>query len=53
MLDNGNYYVEEVNYGVYKSNELMAIPDTYNKDTKTIKVLVKKEVKQVSEEDVI
>ena len=43
MINSGNYEVKEVSYREYKENELTAVPNTYNKETKTIKVLVKVE----------
>ena len=43
MLDSGDYYVEEVSYKIYKNNGLIAVQDTYNNDTKTIQVIVRKE----------
>lgn len=55
MINSGNYEVKEVSYREYKENELTAVPDTYNKETKTIKVLVKVEKKEEvkSEEEIV
>lgn len=43
MLNSGNYEVIEVHYSEYKNSDIdyVAVPNTYNKDTKTIKVLAK------------
>ena len=43
MINSGNYEVQEVHYSEYKNSELTAVPNTYNKETKTIKVLAKVE----------
>lgn len=41
MINSGEYEVKEVSYREYKENELTAVPNTYNKETKTIKVVIK------------
>lgn len=43
MINSGEYEEKEVHYSEYKESGLTALPNTYNKDTKTIKVLIKKE----------
>lgn len=43
MINSGKYEVQEVHYSEYKNSELIAVPNTYNKKTKTIKVLVRVE----------
>ena len=52
MINSGGYEVKEVSYREYKENELTAVPNTYNKETKTIKVLIKikKTEEQIIEE---
>lgn len=52
MINSGKYEVQEVHYSEYKNSELIAVPNTYNKETKTIKVLVKVEkVEEVKNEE--
>lgn len=52
MINSGKYEVQEVHYSEYKNSELIAVPNTYNKETKTIKVLVKVEkVEEVKKEE--
>lgn len=49
MLNSGNYEIKEIHYSSYKysqevdANPLTAIQGSYNKETKTIKVLMLKE----------
>lgn len=42
MLDSGKYEIREIHYKEYKNSNLTAIPNSYNNNTKKIKVLKEK-----------
>lgn len=54
-LNSGKYEIIEVPYGVYAEDRdseiksMVAVPDTYNKESKTIKVVVRKKDQEIKE----